>query len=183
MTRSDASRLRTRSAIIDAAATILAARGELASMDQIAASAGIGRATLYRYFASREQLVSAMAAASVHELAARLADARLDTVPFDEAIARLARTLLSAGAKFAALGADSTSYPAFDAEVAEPLRSLFRRGFADGALRHDIPADVQLDLFSGLIRTGLELTDRGDGVESTAAAITSVFLRGAQASS
>ena len=45
----------------------------------------------------------------------------------------------------------------------------------------DLPADVQLDLFSGLIKGALDSTASGRrGVEETAAAVTSVFLRGAR---
>jgi AcrR family transcriptional regulator len=186
MTKSDGARLRTAAAIIDSAATTLAERGEAASMDDIAAAAGIGRATLYRYFPNREELLSAMAAASVRELAARIEEAGLASVPIDEGVARLARAIIGTGNKFVALSADSAkysaTYPDFDARVTEPMRALFHRGIANGSLRADLPADVQLDLFSGLIKGALDSTASGRrGVEETAAAVTSVFLRGARA--
>ncbi|MHA7987351.1 TetR/AcrR family transcriptional regulator [Rathayibacter sp. CAU 1779] len=187
MTKGEASRLRTQAAIIDGAAKLLTTRGEAAGMDEIAASAGISRATLYRYFPSREDLLNAMAAASVQELATRIAEANLDSASFDEAVARLARAILATGGKFAALSADSATYsktyPDFDARVTEPMRALFRRGFADGSLRQDLPAEVQLDLFSGLIRAALDTTTTGrGGIEDTAAAVSSMFLHGARAS-
>jgi hypothetical protein len=127
-----------------------------------------------------------MAAASVQELAARIDEARLDAVPFDEGLARLTRVVIATGAKFVALSADSAgysrTYPDFDARVTEPMRALFRRGAADGSLRQDVPVDVQIDLFSGLIKGALGVTASGrGGVEETAAAVTSVFLRGAGA--
>ena len=185
-TRGEAARLRTQAAIIDSAATVLAARGDAASMDEIATSAGIGRATLYRYFPNRESLLSAMAEASVRELAARIEDAHLDAVPFDEGLARLARAVIATGSKYVALDADSSSYssmyPDFDARVTEPMFALFRRGIADGSLRRDLPSDVHIDLFSGLIKGALTATASGRrGIEESAAAVTSVFLRGAGA--
>lgn len=188
MTKGDAARLRTEAAIIDSAATILATRGEAASMDEIATSAGIGRATLYRYFPNRESLLSAMAAASVQELARRVEEARLDAVPIDEGIARLARAVLATGSKYVAVSADSATYSAtyadFDSRVTEPMRGLFRRGITEGSLRQDLPYDIQIDLFSGLIKGALEATASGRrGTEEIAAAVTSVFLRGAGASS
>jgi TetR/AcrR family transcriptional regulator, mexCD-oprJ operon repressor len=188
MSKGDAARLRTEAAIIDSAATILAMRGGVASMDEIATSAGIGRATLYRYFPNRESLLSAMAATSVQELAERISEAKLYTVPFDEGIARVVRAVLATGSKYVAVSADSARYSAtyadFDVKVTEPMRDLFRRGIADGSLRQDLPYDIQIDLFSGLIKGALEATASGRrGIEETAAAVTSVFLRGAGAPS
>lgn len=185
MAQSNGARARTATAIVDGAATILAERGDAASMDDIAAAAGIGRATLYRYFPSREALLSEMADASVRELAARIDEAGLETVPIEEGVARLARAIIATGNKFVALSADSAkysaTYPDFDAKVTKPMRALFNRGIADGSLRDDFPADVQLDLFSGLIKGALDSTASGRrGVEETAAAVTSVFLHGAR---
>jgi TetR/AcrR family transcriptional repressor of mexCD-oprJ operon len=184
MTRGEVLRDRTAAAIIDSAAKILAERGEAASMEEIASSAGIGRATLYRYFPNREELLSAMAAASVRELAARIKDANLEAVPFEEAIARLARAIIATGSKYTALSGDSAkytgAYPDFDAEVVEPVRALFRRAIADGSLRADLPPDLLMDLFSGLIKGALDRTASGRrGIEETAAAVTTLFLRGA----
>jgi AcrR family transcriptional regulator len=175
MTKGEVLRDLTAAAIIDSAATILAERGEAASMDEIASFAGIGRATLYRYFPNREELLRAMAAASVQELTARIKDADLEAVPFEEAIARLTRGIIATGSKYTALSGDSAkytdAYPGFDFEVIEPIRALFRRAIADGSLREDFPPDVLMDLFSGLIKGALDATASGRrGIEETAAA-------------
>src|SRR5690348_14133837 len=106
MAKGEALRDRTAAAIIESAAALLAERGEAASMEEIASAAGVGRATLYRYFESREALLRAMTMASAEELAARIKQADLDTVPFDEAIARLARGIIATGSKYIALGTD-----------------------------------------------------------------------------
>lgn len=187
MTKGEVLRDLTAAAIIDSAATILAQRGEAASMEEIASSAGIGRATLYRYFPNREELLSAMAAASVQELAARIKEGNLEAVPFEEAIARLARGIIATGSKYIALNADSAkytdAYPDFDVEVTEPIRALFRRAIANGSVRQDLPLDVLMDLFSGLIKGAVDATASGRrGIEETAAAVTTLFLDGARAS-
>jgi TetR/AcrR family transcriptional regulator, mexCD-oprJ operon repressor len=187
MTKGEALRDRTAAAIIDSAATILAERGEAASMEEIASAAGIGRATLYRYFPNREELLSAMAAASVEELAARIEEANLEAVPFEEAVARLARAIIATGSKFTALSRDGAKHsddlPDLDVKVTEPIRALFRRASAEGALRPDLPLDVLMDLFSGLIRGALDTTASGRrGIEEAAAALTTLFLDGARAS-
>ena len=187
MTKGEVLRDLTAAAIIDSAATILAERGDAASMEEIASAAGIGRATLYRYFPNREELLSAMAAASVQELAARIKEANLKAVPIEEAIARLARGIIATGSKYTALNGDSAkytnAYPDFDVKVIEPVRALFRRGIADGSLREDLPLDVLMDLFSSLIKGALDTTASGRrGIEETAAAVTTLFLDGVRGS-
>src|ERR1700733_10145427 len=83
MTRSAAIQDRVAGAILDAAAGLLAQGGEPPSMNEVAAAAGVARATLYRYFPTRAQL--------------------LDAVPVTEGIARVARVVAAGGSKYAAL--------------------------------------------------------------------------------
>jgi TetR/AcrR family transcriptional regulator, mexCD-oprJ operon repressor len=187
VTKGEVLRDHTAAAIIESAATVLAERGPAASMEEIASSAGIGRATLYRYFPNREALLSAMAAASVRELAARVREADLEAVPFEEAIARLARGIISTGSKYIALSGDGSrrtdAYPEVQLEVVEPIRILFRRAIADGTLREGFSPDLLIDLFSGLIKGALDATgSERRGFEETAAAVTTLFLHGVRAS-
>jgi TetR/AcrR family transcriptional regulator, mexCD-oprJ operon repressor len=184
MAKGDVSRDRTRAAIIDSAAAVFAERAEATSMEEIASAAGVARATLYRSFSNREQLVGAMAEASVRELAARIEQAHLEAIPFEEGLARVARAIIATGSKYAALNGDtakhSEAYPAFDSRVLEPIRALFRRAIADGSVREDLPSDVLIDLFSGLIKAALDATTSGrQGIEGAAATVTTFFLHGA----
>ena len=183
MTKGEALRDRTATAIIECAARILAERGEAVTMEEIASSAGIGRATLYR-----GQLLSAMAAASLQELATRIDEADLEAVPFEEAIARLSRAIIATGSKYIALSRDSVNHsdeqPGLDDKVIEPIRALFRRAVAEATFRDDLPPDLLMGLFSGLIKGALETTaSQRRGTEETAAAVTTLFLHGARASS
>jgi len=186
MTRGEALRDRTAAAIVDSAAAVLADRGDAASMEEIAHAAGISRATIYRYFPSREELLRAMAAASVNELVDRVSEAGLGALPVEEAVARLARAIIATGSKYAALDLDSgrlaEAYPELDTEVVEPIRALFRRAIADGSLRSDLSSEVLMNLFSGLIKGALAAVASGrQGVEEAAAAVTTVFVHGAKA--
>lgn len=151
-------------------------------MEEIARTAGIGRATLYRYFPNRDALLTAMAAASVEELTARIRDANLEAVPLEEAIARVTRAIIATGSKYTALSGNGVrhtdAYPELQVEVVEPIRALFRRAIADGSMRGDVSPDMLLDLFSGLVKGALDATARGRGIEETAAAVTTLFLRG-----
>ena len=67
-----------RQSILDAAASLLISRGDSTIMAELADAAGVGRATLYRYFSSREELMSALASAAIDDASARLDAADLE---------------------------------------------------------------------------------------------------------
>jgi AcrR family transcriptional regulator len=182
VSKGEALRDRTAAAIVDSAAAMMAVRGAV-SMNEVASAAGVSRATLYRYFPSRDVLLHAMATTSIEELASRIADANLHGIPVEQAIARLVRGFIAVGSKYVALSSGgytrTDDHPDADALLAEPVRELFRRGIADGSLRPDLAPEVLTELFSGLIRAALEMTAGGRmGVEEASAAVIAVFLDG-----
>src|SRR4029450_13080532 len=98
---------RTRSAIIEAAARALADEGFTARLDVIAESAGVSRATLYRYFSNPEDLIEAMVDEAYQEVVQRVREAKVDEAPFPEALARVPRAASLTGAHFVALQTDN----------------------------------------------------------------------------
>ena len=64
---SDTIRPTSRDAIIEAAFDVFA-RDPRASLAAVAARAGVGRATLHRYFANRDDLVRALALIAIEEM-------------------------------------------------------------------------------------------------------------------
>ncbi|MGC7098371.1 TetR/AcrR family transcriptional regulator [Amycolatopsis lurida] len=171
--------------IIDTAAGVLATRRD-AGMGEIAAAAGVGRATLYRYFSNREELLRALAARGVDELGQRMAEADLAGQPVPEALARVTRALVLAGRKYIALAdlpRDLVDAGEIDRRMTAPLRALLRRGTAEGVLRGDLDQATLLAAYLGLLRSLIvQSIQDGQGAEAVSTAVTALFLRGAGSS-
>jgi TetR/AcrR family transcriptional regulator, mexCD-oprJ operon repressor len=184
MARSAAIHDRVAETILDVAADLLAVGGEPPSMADIAQAAGVGRATLYRHFPTRDQLLLALSASARDATATRLAEADLDAVPVTEAIARVARVVAAGGSKYAALisrfGALGLAGDA-EQQIDAQLRALLQRGLDDGTFRGDLTVTELLFLFGQLLQAAARMTAEGQaGVEKAAALVTTVFLQGTQ---
>jgi AcrR family transcriptional regulator len=184
MARSAAIHDRVVEAILDVTADLLAAGGEPPSMADIAAAAGVGRATLYRHFPTREQLLQALSTSAREATASRLAEADLDAVPVPEAIARVARVVAAGGSKYAALiSRFGVSDYGGDAEqrIGTIIWALLQRGLADGTFRGDLTVEELGFLFGQLLTAAARMTaEHVAGVEKAAALVTSVFLHGTE---
>jgi AcrR family transcriptional regulator len=183
MTRSAAIQDRVAATILDVAADLLARGGEPPSMSDVAAAAGVSRATLYRYFPTREQLLQALAATALDATITRLAQAGLDTVPVPEAIARITRLVAAAGSKYAAVIGPTRTKPASPAEqhIGTMIDAQLRRGIDDGTFRGDLTIEELGFVLGQLLQAAARLAaEHQAGVEKAAALITSVFLHGTQ---
>ena len=170
---------RVAEAILDATADLLAEGGEPPSMSDVAAAAGISRATLYRYFPTREQLLQALGAIAIDTTATRLAQADLDAVPVPEGIARIARVCAAAGSKYAAMLGHVQPTGAVEQQIGTLLRALLRRGIDDGTFRADLSVEELLFLLGYLLQAAAQMAAKS-GVEKAAALVTSVFLHGTE---
>jgi TetR/AcrR family transcriptional repressor of mexCD-oprJ operon len=116
-------------------------------------------------------------------LAAHIADARLDAVPLDEALARLTRAVIAATRKYRALalfGKPHDISAGFDRDILEPARALFHRGEAEERFRTDLSNQTLTELYFGLVEGAVSRVVQGRlGVEQASAAITTIFLTGA----
>jgi TetR/AcrR family transcriptional regulator, mexCD-oprJ operon repressor len=172
---------RVATSILHAAAGVLARSGDAPSMSEVAEAAGVSRATLYRYFPTREALLHALVVAALESISGRLEDAELDSVPVAEGLARVARAIVSVATEYAVLANQPKQVDRQDVEnrVGGPIRELMQRGVVDGTLRPDRSVDELCDLFGGLLQGAVRTNQQQSiGVERASALVTSVFLHG-----
>ncbi|MGP3937625.1 TetR/AcrR family transcriptional regulator [Nonomuraea sp. KM88] len=171
--------------ILDIAAKVLAEHGEAASMADIAKAAGMGRATLYRYFPSREALVQALYQTAVSDLFDKIDDADLDAVPATEALARLTRAAVSVIGKYRALAVLDSRMDGLEeanGRIGSTLQGVFDRGAAEGTFRTDLPPSTLMGAYGGLLRGIGNLVIQGQmGVEDASSTIIAIFLDGGRA--
>lgn len=174
-----------REAMLEAAAEQLAEHPER-SMSDLAEAAGVGRATLYRYFPTRESLIDALMVAAEEEAVRRLAEAQLETVGFPEGLARTARALAAVGSRFVVLARERplAKGPPEDSELLAHVSGLLGRGQAEGRLRDDAPLEWLVQAFGTTLLAGIDYGHRhGLGTEEVASLVAAQFLRGASRSS
>jgi TetR/AcrR family transcriptional regulator, mexCD-oprJ operon repressor len=172
---------RVSSAILEAAAAVLAERGEQASMADVAGAAGMARATVYRYFPNREALFEALGRLALEEAGERLEAGRLEEVAVPQAFERAVRALAAVGDSFVVVSRESarTDPAEFERRVAAPLRGLIERAQSLGEVRDDLPASWLMESLIGIIVSGVQ-SRPSLGVDDTVAGITSLFLDGAR---
>jgi AcrR family transcriptional regulator len=162
--RADA--LRNRARIVTAARQVFAAQGPEAPLDEIARTAGVGNATLYRHFPCRAELMGQVLREVTERITAR-AQAALDEErdAFDALCGVLLATIDER------LGALCTVLGAMSAEQGDDLRAardrmtvvteqLVERAQASGALRADVSVG---DLVVATARLTRPLPEGGGG--------------------
>ncbi|MEV4493458.1 TetR family transcriptional regulator [Micromonospora coxensis] len=132
---------RSVAAILDAALRVLGDRPQ-ASMDEVAAAAGVSRQTVYAHFPSRDALLGAVAHRLTDEAVAAMDAADLDQGPAAAALLRVVELSWSIFDRFPLLSAvpeaaaDDLHRPVFDR-----LERLVRRGQQTGEFDPDLSPD------------------------------------------
>jgi len=177
--RADAERNRER--ILDHAVGLLAERPGV-GMAEVAAAAGIGRATLYRHFPNREDLIDALRDRAGEETEQAIADSRLREDSASDAFARLIAAILKIGDRYAFLLADPRR-PGFDAEreqrIGVPLLELVERGQAAGEFSRELSPRWLLTVFGAVVVNAVREIEAGFLDRADAPRIvTATLLRG-----
>jgi AcrR family transcriptional regulator len=165
-TRMRADARRNTAAILDAATVCLAVDPD-ASINDIAAAAGVGRVTIYGHFENRGVLV-----AQVVERALASSDADLDAVDLDgdahEALGRLLEASWHVTHRYGGLVlAAQTAMHERDLRAAhdrpvQRMTRLLRRGRREGSVRSDMPLNWQITTIQGVIHAASSAVHRGE---------------------
>ena len=137
--------LRNEAQIVAAAMHLLAEDPE-ATMQDVADAAGLGRATVYRHFPTREALTEAIGLAAITEVGAVLAEGRLDQGDPLEALARAIEAIFAVGDRYRVIahappaGKSPEACARADAAFG-PMALLIRRAQRAGALAAGPPPD------------------------------------------
>jgi AcrR family transcriptional regulator len=162
--RADAARNRER--IIAAAAAVFAERGLDAATAEIAHRAGVGEATLFRRFPTKDDLIDAIIETRMEEVAA-LADAAAEHVDPGAALERFMQDLVKQFSRdkgfFEAAGERCMSDPKF-----QPLRErgfdavgrLLNRAQDAGAVRGDL-SPLDISFLAGSAMYAMEVSKPG----------------------
>jgi AcrR family transcriptional regulator len=148
--------VRNREALLGSAAQAFSRHGVDASLEDIAHHAGVGSATLYRHFPTRDDLIANVYRRDTESLCADV-DALLTELPADEALARWMARFVSyvagrRGMAAALKGAVCRSEPfrATRAQLLDALARLITPGVSEGLLRADATPDDAMKAMGAL---------------------------------
>lgn len=149
---------RADAAILDAALALIAERGvEALRVDDVAERAGVGKATIYRRYRSKDELLIATIAGLVREIAipdTGSTEADLRALMRDAVkVYRQAPATQAMPALIAAMNRDPALARAtregFLAVRRDALRTVIERGIERGDLRAELDVELALDLLGG----------------------------------
>jgi AcrR family transcriptional regulator len=179
--RADAER--TVRTILEAAERVLT-RDPAATMEEIAAAAGVARTTVHRRFSTREALIASLAGWASRQLEAAVDEARPDTAPplvaLYQATANVLRVKFSWGFSMGTALAKGGEVEEIQRRMLDTCDRLFRRLRDSGALRADVDPVWARRVYYALIHEAYQDvgTESGPDADTLATQLINTLLRG-----
>ncbi|MFE7625834.1 TetR/AcrR family transcriptional regulator [Streptomyces sp. NPDC057509] len=169
-------------AILEAAERVLA-EDPGASMEQIAAAAGVARTTIHRRFANRQSLIEALALSAARQLARAVDDGRPDTAPPLVAMHRITANVLQVKGAWAfalELPADPDSEAAaLQQDIDRRCVAVLTRARTEKLIDESADLDWVRRVYYALIGESLRGSRDGSDPDALAARIIETLLHGA----
>jgi len=149
----------TKYAIVQAAFDVFS-RDPSASLSEVADRAGVGRATLHRHFAGREDLVRALAMTAIEEMDEAAATASETADSYSEALQKILTALIPLGDRHSFLALEPVeSDPEVAAEFKRQMneiRDMAEKAKQEGLFDRSVPTDWIARTFDYLLYAAWE---------------------------
>ncbi|MEO1359222.1 MAG: helix-turn-helix domain-containing protein [Pseudomonadota bacterium] len=167
-------RLSTRDAIVEAAFAVFS-KNPSAALSDVAERAGVGRATLHRHFAGRDELVRALAKIASKEMGEAVEEACADATTYSE-VARLAlQALIPLGDRHGFLAletfADDPDMQADFAREQKETAEMVDAAKGEGLFDTAVPTSWIVQAYDNLMYAGWESVKAGETTHDQAAAL------------
>jgi TetR/AcrR family transcriptional repressor of mexCD-oprJ operon len=169
---------RNREAILEAAVQVRGAQPD-AGVAEVAAAAGVGRATVYRHFLSREELLEALREHARAEARQRFEAAGVDEGDPIEALERIVGAMLALGDRYRVIFPPDQQSSRRSEVLLAPLTRLIARAQADGAIDPAVPPSWVIASLRSLLRGAVgEIEARRLPRDAAAQRIVRTLVRG-----
>ena len=169
--------VRNEERIVEAALRLLAVE-PYAGMDEIARAGGVGRATLYRHFSTREELVEALRARAGHETAKAMRRSRLREGSAAEALERLFDELIEVSDRYQFLVQIPEPADARRGDLTAQFLALIRRGQEAGEFGAAAPAEWWAELVRAALVCATRAVADGESKERAVGMAKEAVLAG-----
>ncbi len=164
-----------RTAILRAAAAVYSASPS-ATIEQVAQAAGVSRATLFRHFSDRDDLVQSAGRECLANLDRALESASLGRGNSRSRMLRLLEVLIGAGLewRFVLAFGDLLDHPAVEkaaAKLDRHFEPVIKAAMREGLLREDLPEAWFREAFDALVFASWSVVERGKVARSDAPAL------------
>jgi AcrR family transcriptional regulator len=167
--------------VLEVAARVLAENPQATTQD-IATAAGVGRATVYRWFESRDHLIEAILDHVVEQADERISARLAGGGHALDVLQGMARDIVALGDSYRfLLGELESRSPEKRADdpTSQAMSAFVVAAQAAGELRDDVPADWVSESFGALLKTACLQLSRGELTQDAAADLVAKTLSSA----